>query len=160
MLGQIRRNIAGNRFKIALVVLVAIVAPPTFHLGLAAWQDRPIQIARSSGIVEDASHLNQTQMNVVAVSGDLAAAKVQLQQVLQVARAQSKQVTIAGSRHTMGGQTMYPQGIALEMSQFRQMQLNPDTKILTVQSGAKWAEVIPYLHQHGYSVAVMQSNND
>ncbi len=160
MLRQVGPIIIQNRFKIALPVLLATVAPPILHLGLVAWNDRPEQVTRSSGTVEDASHLNQAKMNVIQVSGDLTAAKAQLQQVLKAAQAQSTRVTIAGARHTMGGQTIYPSGIALEMSQFKQMQLNPSTKILTVQSGAKWSEVIPYLNQQGYSVAVMQSNND
>ena len=160
MLRQISKVTIQDRFKIASFILLAIIAPPTLHLGIAAWNDRPEQIARPSGIVEDASHLNQTQMNVVSVSGDLTAAKVQLQQALKAAKAQSKKVTISGARHTMGGQTIYPDGIGLEMSQFKQMQLNLSTKILTVQSGARWAEVIPYLNKQGYSIAVMQSNND
>jgi FAD/FMN-containing dehydrogenase len=31
--------------------------------------------------------------------------------------------------------------------------------LLHVQAGAKWADIIPYLDQHGRSVAVMQSDN-
>jgi FAD/FMN-containing dehydrogenase len=149
-----------NRVKIGLSILLAIVAPPTLHLGLAAWHDRSEQIPLPSGIVEDASHLHQTRMTIVEISNNLNTAKMQLQRVLQEARSKSKKVTISGSRHTMGGQTIYPNGIALDMSQFKQMQFDPSTKILTVQSGAKWAEVIPYLNQQGYSIAVMQSNND
>lgn len=39
-------------------LLLAIVAPPTLHLGLAAWHDRPEPTRLSSGTVVDASHLN------------------------------------------------------------------------------------------------------
>jgi FAD/FMN-containing dehydrogenase len=160
MLRQIYRCVIHARVKIGLFVFLAIVAPPTLHLGLAAWNDRHEQILLPPGIIEDASYLNQTRMKVVEISRDLNSAKIQLKNVLKDAKARSKKVTISGSRHTMGGQTIYPDGIALDMSQFKQMQLNPSTKILTLQSGAKWAEVIPYLNQQGYSIAVMQSNND
>jgi FAD/FMN-containing dehydrogenase len=149
-----------NRVKLGLSIVLAIVAPPTLHLGIAAWNDRHQQISLPSGIVEDASHLNPTRMKVVAVASDLNTAKIQLKNVLEDAQARSQKVTIAGSRHTMGGQTIYPNGIALDMSQFRQMQFDDRTKILTVQSGATWAEVIPYLNQYGYSIGVMQSNNN
>lgn len=141
-------------------LFLAIVAPPTLHLGLAAWQDRPEPMRLPSGTVTDASHLNPTQMKIFEVSGDLDTATIQLKNVLKDAKVRSKQMTIAGSRHSMGGQTIYPNGIGLDMSEFRQMQLNSSTKILTVQSGAKWSQVIPYLNQQGYSIAVMQSNND
>jgi FAD/FMN-containing dehydrogenase len=160
MLRQLWRLVIKNKVKIGLSIVLAIVAPPTLHLGLAAWNDRPEQISLPSGTVEDASHLNPTRMTVVEISRDLNTAKIQLKNVLKDAKARSKKVTIAGSRHTMGGQTIYPDGIALDMSKFRQMQFNRSTKILTVHSGAKWAEVIPYLNQQGYSIAVMQSNND
>ncbi len=99
-----------NKVKIGLSIVLAIVAPPALHLGLAAWNDRHEQISISlpSGMVEDASHFNQTRMKMVEVSEDLNTAKIQLKNVLKDANARSKKVTIAGSRHTMGGQTIYP----------------------------------------------------
>lgn len=75
-------------------------------------------------------------IQIVEVSGDLDTATVQLKNVLKEAKLRSQQVTIAGSRHTMGGQTIYPNGIGLDMTQFRQMQLNLSTKILTEERGA------------------------
>lgn len=45
------------------------------------------------------------------------------------------------------------------MLPFKGMQLDEDKNLLHVQAGAKWADVIPYLDQHGRSVAVMQSDN-
>jgi FAD/FMN-containing dehydrogenase len=160
MIRQLQQLAIRDRVQLVLCIFLAIVARPTLHLGLAAWNDSHEQIPLPSGIVEDASHLNQTRMKVIEVSGDLNTAKSQIQKVLSSAKAQSKKVTISGSRHTMGGQTIYPNGIGLDMSQFKQMQLNLSTKILTVQSGARWAEVVPYLNKQGYSIAVMQSNND
>ncbi len=60
----------------------------------------------------------------------------------------------------MGGHTIYPGGIALDMRPFRSMELMEDGETLLVGSGATWAEVLPYLNERGRSVAVMQSNND
>src|SRR5256885_6044073 len=59
----------------------------------------------------------------------------------------------------MGGQTIYPGGIAINMLPFKGMKLDEDKNLLHVQAGAKWADVIPYLDQHGRSIQVMQSDN-
>ncbi len=143
-----------------LTVSLAVVARPAIHLVRAALHDRDEILPLPPGTVDDASRLNPTHMQLVQVSSELPTAKEQLRTVLKHAKAQGKKVTMAGSRHTMGGQTIYPDGISLDMTQFKQMQLNATTQILTVQSGAVWSDVIPYLNQQGYSVAVMQSNND
>jgi FAD/FMN-containing dehydrogenase len=150
-------------FATIAIAFASIMARPTFHLALAACRDaaaQPKKLPNSTGILEDASHLNPTPMRVVAVPSGLTAAQMQLKSVLKQAQYQGKKVAIAGSRHTMGGQTLHPNGIALNMRGFNQMRFNPATKILTVQSGATWAQIVPYLNQYGYSVAVMQSNND
>ena len=164
MLRQLQKISSRARLKLVLLVamtfILAIVAKPALHLGLTAWFDRDERVPLSPGSVDDASHLNRVPMTVVQVTGDLATAEAQLRGALEDAKVRGKQVTIAGSRHTMGGQTIYPNGISIDLSQFRQMALNPTTGILTVQSGATWAQVIPYLDRQGYSVAVMQSNND
>jgi FAD/FMN-containing dehydrogenase len=144
----------------ATAIALAVAARPTLHLALTAWSDRDQITPLPTGTVDDASRLNQTRMQIVRVPNDLTTATGVLRNLLQQAKLRGQKVAIAGSRHTMGGQTIYPNGIALEMSGFNRMQLNPATRILTVQSGAKWSEVIPYLNQQGYSVAVMQSNND
>ena len=156
-----------DRFKLLLALLlttttlaVCFVARPAFHLGWTAWHDRPAQRPALAGSIDDASRLNQTRMQVVTISGDFAIAQRQLRTALQDATTRASKVTIAGSRHTMGGHTLYPNGISIDLSQFKQMQLQPTTGILTVYSGATWAQVIPYLDRQGYSVEVMQSNND
>src|SRR5207244_4184420 len=50
-------------------------------------------------------------------------------------------------------------GIVLNMLPFHHMHLDVPTKILTVGSGARWSEVVPYLDKHDCSVAVMQASN-
>jgi FAD/FMN-containing dehydrogenase len=144
----------------ATTILIAIVARPASHLAQVAWNDRDETQPIPPGQIDDASRLNRTAMTIRPISGSLPIAQQQLIQALKEAKTQGKRVTIAGARHTMGGQTIYPNGIALDMAQFSQMALNAQTGILTVQSGARWSEVIPYLNRQGYSVAVMQSNND
>ncbi len=45
------------------------------------------------------------------------------------------------------------------MLPFKRLTIDAKTNILRAQSGARWADIIPYLDRHGRSVAVMQSNN-
>lgn len=68
-------------------------------------------------------------------------------------------VAIAGAQHSMGGHTIAPDGLRLDMRPFRAMALDPVTGILTVGSGALWADVIPFLNRYGRAVATMQSDN-
>jgi FAD/FMN-containing dehydrogenase len=156
-----------QRFKLVLLILLAtttialtIVARPLLHLAQIAWSDQDERLPLPAGTVDDASRLNQTRMKVVQVPGDLAVAEAQIRYLIRQAKTEGWKVTIAGSRHTMGGHTIYGNGLSLDMAHFNQMQLNQQSGILTVQSGATWSQIIPYLNQYGYSVAVMQSNND
>jgi FAD/FMN-containing dehydrogenase len=156
-----------DRVKAALLIFIAattisltVIAQPAYHLLKTTWNDRDEISPLPPGTIDDASRLNQSAMKVVKISENLTTATTQLKNTLQEAKRQGKKVTIAGVRHTMGGQTIYPNGISLDMTQFSDMQLNASTRLLTVQSGATWSKIIPYLNQQGYSVAVMQSNND
>ncbi|MEH2062946.1 MAG: FAD-binding oxidoreductase [Nostoc sp.] len=162
-----RSNFLNSKLKIILLVVLAtttialtVMARPVTHLTLTAWSDRDDRQPLPAGTVDDASHLNQTKLTIKQVKSQPGVAEVILQSVLRDALSQGKKVAIAGSRHTMGGHTLYINGISLDMLHFNRMQFNPATKILTVESGAKWSDIIPYLNKRGYSVAVMQSNND
>lgn len=162
-----RSKFLKSRLRIILLVLVAtttialtVIGRPVAHLTLTAWSDRDDRQPLPPGTVDDASHLNQTQVTIKQVKSQPGVTEMILQSVLRDALRQGQKVAIAGSRHTMGGHTLYANGISLLMLHFNRMQFNPATKILTVQSGAKWSDIIPYLNERGYSVAVMQSNND
>ncbi|MEH2025874.1 FAD-binding oxidoreductase [Nostoc sp.] len=141
-------------------IALTVIGRPVAHLTLTAWSDRDDRQPLPPGTVDDASHLNQTQVTIKQVKSQPGVTEMILQSVLRDALRQGQKVAIAGSRHTMGGHTLYANGISLLMLHFNRMQFNPATKILTVQSGAKWSDIIPYLNERGYSVAVMQSNND
>ncbi len=60
----------------------------------------------------------------------------------------------------MGGHTIYPDGIVLDMLSFNRLELDGRRRILHVGAGATWKQIIPYLDARDLSVAVMQSNND
>lgn len=131
-------------------------------LWVRAWfHDRPVAEAIVPGYADDASRMNRTAVaETVPVAVDPRAAEDQLRDLLHRSRIQGKRVAIAGARHSMGGHTIYPDGIVIDMLPFRHMELDTERSLLSVGAGARWAEVVPYLDARGYSVAVMQSNND
>ncbi len=147
---------AGASFVIAALVL----GRPAAHLLRTWWTDSNELPELPAGIIDDASRMNATRVaEIWNVPAETEAAERQLVQLLQRARANSLPVSIAGARHTMGGHTISPDGIVINMLPFNRMELDEEAEVLHVQAGAKWSEIIAYLDQHGRSVAVMQSNN-
>lgn len=144
----------------SLSILVVLAARPTWHLLRTSFGDRNEIEALSPGFMDDASRLNRTEVaDIWPVPADPQEAEQQLQQLLDRAKRDGMRVSIAGARHSMGGHTIIPGGIVLDMLPFHQMKLDEKAGILHVQSGARWSEIIPYLDQRERSVAVMQSND-
>ena len=109
----------------------------------------------------DASRLTDVQVaQIVSVSPELTEAEAQLVKLVNAAARSGGTISIAGARHSMGGQTAYPNATVIDMTPLKHMEMLGDGVTLRVGAGARWAEVIPYLHEHGRSVAIMQSNHD
>jgi FAD/FMN-containing dehydrogenase len=82
-----------------------------------------------------------------------------VRRALAAARATGRKLSIAGRRHSMGGQTLGPGHVVLDMSRLRAMSLDAATGILTVGAGASWSDVQRFLDARGRAVLVMQSDN-
>ena len=156
--GKRRTVIAAT--AVGVFVAICLLARPVTHLAGVAWRDVDQLLPLPDNYVDDASRMNAER---VAESWRIPtapkAAETQLAELLRRASEEGLKVSIAGSRHTMGGHTIYPDGIVIDMTPFRRMSLDAASELLTVQAGAKWSEVIPYLNRHDRSVGVMQSNN-
>jgi FAD/FMN-containing dehydrogenase len=117
--------------------------------------------APPQGQADDASRMNRTAVaEVWSIPADAATAEAQLRKLLARARAEKLTVAIAGAKHSMGGHTISPGGIVVDMLPFKRMDLDAAKGLLHVGAGARWSDIVPYLDARGYSVAVMQSNND
>lgn len=151
------------RFCLALllVLLVVVAARPVLHLARTAWNDRNEISPIADGKTDDASRLDETTVaEIWKIPDEEAAAEKQLAHLLEYARTNNLKISIAGARHSMGGHTIYPNGIVIDMLPFNRMALDETENILHVQAGARWRDVIKFLNDHGRSVAVMQSNDD
>jgi FAD/FMN-containing dehydrogenase len=75
------------------------------------------------------------------------------------AQSMGRPVVAHAARHSMGGQSLIKDGLALT---FDQDWIEPDTaaKTYRVAAGTRWRTVISELDKTGFSPAVMQSNND
>ncbi len=143
-----------------LLIGALVLGPPAAHLVGTWWTDPDELEALPAGFVDDASRMNATRVaEIWNVPPETEAAERQLAQLLRRARANGIPVSIAGARHSMGGHTIYPDGIVINMLPFNRMELDEEDDILHVQAGARWSQIIAYLDQRGRSVAVMQSNN-
>jgi FAD/FMN-containing dehydrogenase len=157
---RIRRWTIGLAIAL-LLVAGALIARPAYLWIRAGFRDRPVAHDLPSGYVDDASRLNSTHVaEIFSIPAEPAAAEAQLRTLLERARAERLSVAIAGARHSMGGHTIAPDAIVLDMLPFNRMELDAEKRILSVGAGARWSEVIPYLDARGFSVAVMQSNNN
>jgi len=162
-----RRGLSVTRWRkvraaitVAVVFIAVLIGRPVIHLTTAAWNDRDDRTATPPGFVDDASRMNRTHVaEVWKVPQDAGEAERQLAKLLKRAQRDGLKVSIAGARHSMGGHTIYPDGIVVDMLAFRRTSLDEASNILHVQAGARWSEIIPFLDRRSLSVAVMQSNN-
>jgi FAD/FMN-containing dehydrogenase len=146
---------------LVVVLLALLTAHPVFHIARTLWNDRNEITPPPRGTADDASRLNQTNIaETWEIPTNREAAEQQLAALLQRARTNHLKVSIAGARHSMGGHTIYPGGVVIDMLPFNRMELDEAGNILHVQAGARWSEVILYLNKFGRSVEVMQSNDD
>jgi FAD/FMN-containing dehydrogenase len=145
---------------ILLIAPLLFLAKPAFHLLSVAWNDIDGRPDLPAGYIDDASRMNATRVDEVwLIPADPKAAEQQLAELLKRAAKENKRVSIAGAQHTMGGHTIYPDAIVVNMLPFDGMSLDDKQNILTVGAGALWSKVIAYLDARKRSVAVMQSNN-
>lgn len=112
------------------------------------------------GFADDVSCLNFSPVDTtVSVHTDSAALLNQIKSLINYAREKQLKISIAGARHSMGGHTISPNGVRINMLPYNRMKLDTLCGILNVGSGALWSEVIPYLNEYGRSVHIMQSDN-
>jgi len=144
-----------------VIAVAAIVGRPGVHL-IGAWRgDRRSDLATivPAGFADDASHLNKTAVaEIVDVSASSDEALRQIREAFDRARATHTAISIAGFRHSMGGQTIAANGIVLNMLGHHHVRYDPKSQHLTAGAGATWDEIIPVLDRAGRAVAIMQSD--
>jgi FAD/FMN-containing dehydrogenase len=159
MTRRARRWLTGTALALATAGVFSCL--PGYHLVRTWLADKNELVPPAPGRVDDASRLNETAVAEVRdIPADPDRAEEQLRELLFRANAHGLTVAIAGARHTMGGHTIAPDGIILNMLPFNRMSFDEAARTLHVGAGARWADVVPFLDVRGCSVEVMQSNNN
>jgi decaprenylphospho-beta-D-ribofuranose 2-oxidase len=104
--------------------------------------------------IDDASKLNSTPISKLFQPTSVS----EIRSILLQAQQAGQKISISGSRHSMGGQIMYPASWHLDMRKLDRIQYNRD-RTVTVQSGATWKQIQMELGKHNRAVQVMQDSN-
>jgi FAD/FMN-containing dehydrogenase len=133
----------------------ALLTSATAFCGLGAARSAPALI------LNDASHLNAVPVagHAIVRDGDDDRIVAELRALLQAAARDNRPVCVGGARHSMGGQSLPRDGIAISLES-PLCEPNEARRTYRVRGGTRWHEVIRALDPIGFSVAVMQSNHD
>jgi len=112
-------------------------------------------------IINDASRLNPTSVArhialKAAPSDDVVG---RIRQEIASAAAEKRPFAIGTARHSMGGQSIPKDGVAITLTGGH-IDIDSAKKTYRVGAGMRWSEVIRALDAQGFSPAVMQSNSD
>lgn len=145
-------------FIIAIVAVLISLSVPIVHVLKTKWNESDEKIVTPKGFTNDASQLNLTEIDtLIVVPNNKKEIQNQLKLVLRYAKEKNLKISIAGAQHSMGGHSISPKGILLNMLPYKQMELDEKNNILTIGSGALWEDAINYLDKYGKSIAVMQA---
>jgi FAD/FMN-containing dehydrogenase len=143
---------------IGLLTVIIFLSVPTFHILRTKWTESDKTQIIPVGYTNDASQLNLTKVDtIIQVPNDKTEIENQLKDILKYAKENNLKISIAGARHSMGGHTIYPNGIVLNMLSYKQMKLDSTNNILTIGSGALWEDALKYLDKYGKSISIMQA---
>lgn len=143
---------------IGFSIVIIFLTIPVFHILKTKWSEKETGIEIPKGFANDASQLNLTKIDtIIQVPNDKKGIEIQLRNVLKYAKENNLKISIAGAKHSMGGHTIYPNGIVLNMLPYKQMELDSSKNILTIGSGALWEDALKYLDMYGKSIAIMQA---
>ena len=77
---------------------------------------------------------------------------------ITLAKNNNLKISMFGKKHSMGGQTIATGGIQLDMNKFNKiLKFDQKNKLITVQPGISWGELIYYLNQYSISPMTLQS---
>jgi FAD/FMN-containing dehydrogenase len=143
---------------IGLLAVIIFLSVPALHILKTKFNENAKTQTIPNGYTNDASELNLTKVDtIIQVPNEKTEIENQLKGILKYAKKKKLKISIAGARHSMGGHTIYPNGIVLNMLSYKQMELDTTNNILTIGSGALWEDALKYLDKCGKSIAIMQA---
>jgi len=143
---------------IGVLGVVLFISIPIIHILKTKLDETDHKKEIPHGYTNDASQLNLTKVDtIIEVPNDKIGIQNQIKNILEYAKENKLKISIAGAQHSMGGHTIYPDGIVLNMLNYKHIELDSVNNIMTIGSGALWEDAIEYLDKYGKSIAVMQA---
>ena len=121
--------------------------PAAVHAGYPRW------LTQERGTVNDASCLNRTPVYGAARPRS----EEEVRTALAFARSQGLSVSLSGTRHSMGGQSAFPNALVLDLREMDRVVIDEAAGTARVGGGATWRQVLEASHARGLSVAAMPS---
>ncbi len=145
-------------FYFLIFGIIILISIPAFHLIKTYFNEDNVKPNTPKGYTNDASGLSLTKVDsIIDVPNSRIEIVKQLKEILNFSTINKIPISIAGAKHSMGGHTMYPNGIVLNMRPYKEMQIDTIHNILTIGSGALWEDAINYLDKFHKSIAIMQA---
>ncbi|MFT4295236.1 MAG: FAD-binding oxidoreductase [Micropruina sp.] len=123
--------------------------PPMVDAGAAF----PAWLVQRRGTVNDASCLNRTEVYGVARPGT----EDELRTALGFAREHRLEVSLSGTRHSMGGQAAAPGALIIDLTALDRIVVDQASGSVRVGGGAVWRQVLEAVHARGLSIRAMPS---
>ena len=141
---------------VLVVCMLAFLARPIAHFLRTASRERPERAAEPPGVLNDASGMSRTPIAEVVSVRDLS----DLKEALKQAAADATPVSVAGSRLSMGGQSLVRDGLVLDMTGYGLVRYRARDRTAIAGGGATWATVLAELDRHGRSPALAPCMSD
>ncbi|HEY4553253.1 MAG TPA: FAD-binding oxidoreductase [Bacillaceae bacterium] len=107
-------------------------------------------------LMNDAGRLIPVKVKEVAKGQE----EEQIRQIILEAKKNGTKISIAGMQHTQGGHTYYKDAVVLDMTSYNKvLKVSKEEKLVTVQSGATWADIQEAVNPYGLSIKTMQAPN-
>jgi FAD/FMN-containing dehydrogenase len=116
--------------------------------------EKPEVVLEKINISNDVTQLNPIALQKIYTPKNI-------EEVVEIIKNTKGKISIAGAKKSMGGQTVVPDGIQIDMKNFNQiLDYSTTTKEITVQSGVRWYEIQNKIDKDDLSVMIMQSYNN
>ncbi len=129
-------------------------ATETNNVQISLPMESTLNWKQKGGNINDVSCLDQTPIYGILQPRNTK----EINDAITFAKDRKLKVSMAGVKHSMGGQAFYKNNLVLDMTKFNQMKLDGENKILTVDSGATWHDIQKFLHPR-FAVKSMQSTD-
>ncbi len=149
--GRLRRPLRAIGAVVIVLLLFGVVLSA---LSIFRVYDARVKARSDSSVrVTEVTHLYPVLMRQVV-------APRTVQEIAAAVRSSSGPISIGGGRNSMGGQTATPDGLQIDMRNFRGVvAFDSAARTITVHSGTRWREVQDTIDKYGLAVKIMQTYN-